>query len=295
MKILLIGGSGYIGSELNKFLSQNHKVKTVDLQWFGGDRSDYCINYRELTRKFIKDFDVIVLTAAHSSVPMCNNDPDGAIINNVTNFFDFIKNVSKNQKLIYASSSCVYIKSDISGAKEDDKLQPNDMLSFSKTTVDNYLAVTNPCEWYSLRFGSVNGWSDNFRDDLMINAMASNAIKNNCLSISNGDNYRPILGIKDLVRAVNQIIESSDDKRGIYNIASFNTNIRAVGNSISSIIGCESKEEKGVASYDFCINTEKFRNAYNFEFNETLETIVQSIVDNEETLLSKVFSKRIAK
>lgn len=292
-EILLIGGCGYIGSSLFDELSKTHNVISVDAEWFGRTvNSNFKCDYEYLEYDYIKKYDTVILTAAHSSVPMCNNDHKGAFNNNVVKFINFIQKLQPNQKFIHASSSCVYIKSDLNGAVETERLKPNDMLSFSKTTIDHYLEAFNPCEWYALRFGSVNGYSRNFRTDLMINAMTKNALIDNKLNISNGDNYRPILGMKDLVRAVKAIVESEEDKRGVYNVASFNVNIREVGNAIAKIIGCEVAEQEGGKSYDFCINTNKFKEAYAFEFKESLETIVQSIAENKQTLKQEIFPQR---
>jgi nucleoside-diphosphate-sugar epimerase len=293
MKILLVGGSGYIGSELRKKLKVKHEVTNVDMNLFGGDPTyPNQMDYGNLEDDFMEKFDVIILTAAHSSVPMCNGDPDGAFLNNVSSCYRFIRNIHPSQKLIYASSSCVYVETGERLAEETDKIEPVDMLSFSKSTIDNYLRAFNPCEWYSLRFGSVNGWSENFRTDLMINAMTLNAIKDGYLKVFNGDSYRPILGMKDLVRAVESIVDSKEDNRGIYNIASFNTNINTIANKISEITGCTIKEEQNTKSYNFRINSEKFKKTFNVDLVETPESIIKSIIENKEILTTRSFPLR---
>lgn len=293
MNILLVGGCGYIGSALFDRFRDKHSVWSCDLNLFGCNNSmNWCCNYNKLNKTDIEKFDVIILTAAHSSVPLCNEDHAGALQNNVYNFIDFVQKLNKNQKFIYASSSCVYVKTDLNGAVETDPLMPNDMLSFSKATVDQYMLTFNPCEYYGLRFGSVNGWSENFRSDLMINSMTVNGMKQRELHVSNGDNYRPILGMRDLVNAVTKIVESPEDKRGIYNLASFNTNIREVGNAVSDILECKVNETPGLGSYDFCINNDKFKKAFDFNFFDTVESIVTSIKDHQEEIFVKNFPAR---
>jgi nucleoside-diphosphate-sugar epimerase len=300
MRILCLGGCGYIGSRLRDELSKNHEIDCVDIGWFGinGDNNrkiNYKINYDDLSLLFARSFDAVILTAAHSSVPMCNEDHYGAFNNNVNNFIKLVNKLGKEQKFIYASSSCVYLSTNGRDAVEGDQLTPNDMLSFSKTTADQYLQAFNPCEWYALRFGSVNGYSVNYRTDLMINAMTLNGMKNGYLQVSNGDNYRPILGMEDLVRGVCAIVESKEDRRGVYNMASFNTRIGDVGDKVGSILGCEVKNIDGTPSYDFTISSEKFKKAFNFEFKETVESIVDSIVVHKEELISKKFPARKVK
>lgn len=295
MNILIIGGCGYIGGSLYNHFRDKYNVRSCDLNLFGCNNNlNWTSNYNSLKKCDIQFFDVIILTAAHSSVPLCNDDHAGALNNNIYNFLNFVQMLDKKQKFIYAGSSCVYVKSDINGSVETDYLYPNDMLSFSKTVIDQYMQTFNPCEYYGLRFGSVNGWSENFRTDLMINAMTTSALKNREVSVSNGDNYRPILGMKDLTRAVETIVESKEDKRGIYNVASFNTKIRSVGHSIANLLNCTVNEVAGSPSYDFCINTNKFQKTYGFEFKETLESIVESILNHQDVICSRCFPARKA-
>lgn len=293
MKILMIGGSGYIGSEIRKRLKIKHELTNIDLNLFGGELARQ-VSYEELESSFVQKFDTIILTAAHSSVPMCNNDPNGAFSNNVTSCYKFLKNIHQNQKLIYASSSCVYVETGDKNAEETDKTEPVDMLSFSKTTIDNYLRAFNPCEWYSLRFGSVNGWSENFRTDLMINAMTYNALKNGFLRVFNGESYRPILGMVDLVNSVEAIANNKNDNRGIYNIASFNTNINTIANTVSELTGCKIQKEQDIKSYNFCISSDKFLNTFKIKLEETPRSIINSILENKDTLLKTNFPLRIA-
>lgn len=293
MKILCIGGCGYIGSRLFEELSKAHDVTSVDVGWFGlYNKHNYKTNYNDLPTPFVQDFDAVILTAAHSSVPMCNEDKIGAIENNIDNFINLTRKLNKSQKFIYASSSCVYISTDGRDAVESDKLCPNDMLSFSKTTTDHYLACFNPCEWYALRFGSVNGYSANYRTDLMLNAMSLKGMKDGVLQVSNANNYRPILGMNDLVKGVRAIVESSDDKRGVYNMASFNTRIGDAASAVSEILKCEIDELPGNPSYDFTISSEKFSKAFDFTFVETVQSIVQSIANHKDELINKKFPAR---
>jgi nucleoside-diphosphate-sugar epimerase len=290
MKILCIGGSGYIGSELVDELSQSHSVESVDIGWFGVYGVQKQLDYNELSKDYLSSFDVVILTAAHSSVPMCNEDKKGAFQNNILNFKNLVEKLNPTQKFIYASSSCVYLTG--FDATENLGLIPNDMLSFSKTTTDNYLQAFNPCEWYALRFGSVNGFSKNFRTDLMINAMTLNGMASGSLKVFNGNNYRPILGMKDLTRGVRAIVENKEDKRGVYNMASFNVKIGDVAKEVSDTLGCSIEDTGTSPSYDFTINSSKFISALGFEFKETTRSIVEALQQNKNYLVENKFLAR---
>ena len=54
--ILIIGGCGYIGSELYNFLSTSYNVDTVDLEWYGNfiNKNNILGDYSDLSVEQIK-------------------------------------------------------------------------------------------------------------------------------------------------------------------------------------------------------------------------------------------------
>ena len=44
MKVLIIGGCGYVGSAIGKYLTDKHEVTNVDLEWFGNHSYAHTIN-----------------------------------------------------------------------------------------------------------------------------------------------------------------------------------------------------------------------------------------------------------
>lgn len=280
--ILLIGGCGYIGSALKKHLEKSNSVHTVDMEYFGNFNADKQSNFKTdydlLTKSYLDSFDVIVLTAANSSVQLCADLYD-TFDNNVTKFVNLLKKLDK-QKFIYASSSCVYVTSGDDEKNESCALNPMDGLTLTKTTIDHFAALSN-VEFYGLRFGSVNGWSPNTRLDLMINSMTFSALKTNQVNVFNGQVYRPILSINDLCRGVETIINSTEDKRGIYNLASFNENVTNIGKKVAQITESEFVDRGKTFTYDFKISSQKFIDTFNFEFTDNIESIVNSLIVNE--------------
>jgi nucleoside-diphosphate-sugar epimerase len=287
-KVLLIGGCGYIGSALYEKLNKKYQLDTVDLEWFGNFTNTTNIkeDFVNLTEEFLDRYDVIVFTAANSSVPLCKDVFD-TFDNNVAKFVSLVKKLNK-QKFIYASSSCVYVTSDNTEKVETDELNPLDGLTLSKTTIDHFMNLTN-IEYYGLRFGSVNGWAPNMRLDLMLNAMTISAKENSEVNVFNGHAHRPILSINDLCRAVETIIECKEDNRGIYNVASFNNNIMDIGKNIADYIGVKINDNGKNFTYDFKISSEKFIKQFDFKFTDTIQTIVESILSNSH---NKNWSKR---
>jgi nucleoside-diphosphate-sugar epimerase len=281
MKILIIGGCGYIGSALYHHLTEKLtiKVDTVDLEWFGNhlNHNNFCIDFRHLERAYLQRYDVIVVLAGHSSVPMCKDDRGSSFRNNVVNFVELLDKLDC-QKLIYASSSSIYGNThDIAAPENWERYDPKTFYDLQKQEID-YYAQLSDVESYGLRFGTVNGWSPNLRVDIMLNKMYQCALEDNEIFVFNKHIYRPILGIQDLVRAIEAIIRGGDH-RGIYNLASFNASVEEIANSINRVLGGGvTITDKGIApTYNFSISTKKFQETYDFEFRASVDTIVQSL------------------
>ncbi len=304
MKILIIGGSGYIGSSLVKYLnklniSNNnfYDITIVDTNWFGeyftpSDNIKLLLqDYNSLSSEFLNSFDTIILLAAHSSVSMCTIDPTYSMKNNVYNFINLCDKLdtfkkdkkdetSYNKKFIYMSSSSIYGDTNNELVNETCiNFNPKNEYDLEKWLIDKYISSYN-INYYGLRLGTVNGSSLNVRKDLMINAMVESAINNKQINITDGEKYRPILYINDLCRAINKII-SSNNNSGIYNLASFNDKIYNIGKRVSEIllIPLISIEDK-TTNYNFLISSKKFCDVYNFEFEGTIDIIVNNLRNN---------------
>ena len=279
-KILLIGGNGYIGSRLTHDLQHIYDIQSVDKCWFGKNLGfSNEIDYNLLTKDYIAKFDVIILLAGHSSVKMCQGEATSSWNNNVNNFIDLTHKLDKEQTLIYASSGSVY--GDTHSATNEDTVlifKPINNYDLTKYTIDT-IAQSMILKGYNiigLRFGTVNGWSPNVREELMLNAMTKNSIETGNIHINNKHIVRPILGIADISRAMDAIIKKPI--AGIFNLASFYDSVDGLSNQISSLLSSNINVQPDVAgAYDFTMDTTKFQRTFDFEFKETVNTIVDEL------------------
>lgn len=295
-KILLIGGNGYIGNRLYKDYSSKYKVTSLDICWFN-EPYPHTIqeDFNNKSEEFYLGFDIIILLAAHSSVKMCEGNTLDVYKNNVDNFIKLISKLKPHQKFIYASSSSVYGNAD--GSLVDEKyynFNPNNNYDISKHTIDLY-SPNFKCQYYGLRFGTVNGYSPITRNDIMINAMFHSAINENEIKLYIKDILRPILGISDLSRAIECIINTKENHSGIYNLASFNNTAEQIAYGVSKTTGIKVVEYETTSpiinaklqtkSYNFSINCDKFIKTFNFEFRETIESITKELLDNVDNII----------
>lgn len=291
-KILLIGGCGYIGSTLYQSLINRYEVDSVDMELYG----NFGVTNRILDYKYvefsntlnIEKYDAVILLAGNSSVKNSTNIIS-TLKNNVLNFCHLLNALDRDQIFIYASSSSVYGVNRL--ANEDCLLRtPQNYYDLSKQEIDNYAAISD--RWYyGLRFGTVNGFSINFRTDVMINSMFSSAVENNKVTVSNPEIMRPILGISDLCKAIKIILEKATyDNRGIYNLHSFNTTVEDVAKLFKEKENCEIEYSDVMKTgYDFSIDSTKFKKTFDFDFSETPQSIIQDLYMN---LGSMNFTKR---
>lgn len=281
-RILIIGGCGYVGSALYLFLKNlNYQVETVDLEWFGNyvNPDNVKEDFRYYDRAIYKNFDSIVLLAGHSSVPMCLHNMMPTFRNNVFNFVDLLTKLDSTQQFIYASSSSVYGSVGEFEATEDwNDYKPTNHYDLSKKEIDMYAALSG-MNYYGLRMGTVNGPSPNFRNDIMINKMYYTAWLSRGIDVVNPQIYRPILGITDFCRAVVAILEGPMAP-GVYNIASMNVTVSEIASAVSTAVGVPAYYKGTTPAYNFSIDTGKFRKTFNFEFIDTVDSIVEGIKAN---------------
>lgn len=279
-QILIIGGCGYLGSRLFEYLKKKkYYVDTVDLEWFGNTSNPNNIkkNYRFLSARFLKKYNTIILLAGNSSIPMSEKKMLHTFRNNVINFLYLLDKIG-SQKFIYASSSSVYGSTRKNEVTEEyDRYIPTNYYDLSKKEID-YYAHLSKVNYFGLRMGTVCGYSPNLRVDVMINKMFESAMNNKEITIFNKDFYRPILGIEDFCRAINVIIRKNKPS-GIYNLASFNMTIEKIAKKVARKVGKTkiTVVGKNLTYYNFSVNTKKFEETFNFEFKDSVDTILKSL------------------
>ena len=307
--LLIIGGFGFIGSYLVDKLTKDYpeyNITVVDPNYYGMikfDKSVHCLKNKiqDLPKTFFTEFNIIILLGGQGSASN-NKNLLNVIDNNIRNFSYIISNITCNQKFIYASSSSVYGKTDNKEVDENyDSFIPYNYYDWSKESIDQLTKIeldkNKDLQIYGLRFGTVNGFSRNFRNDVMINSMVYNSIKNGKIFVTNHQINRPILGINDLYNAVMLIIKKGNSNNsGIYNLNSFNSTVGEIGDTVSKIVNVpiktKTQDDKNCNSYpvinfklsstayDFKINSNKFIKEFDFTFNDTLSSITQDILDN---------------
>jgi UDP-glucose 4-epimerase len=278
MKVLLIGGNGYIGSKVSlmlerkkiEFLSVDNLIRDIEVK----NKNLTVASYSNLDQDFLKDYSECIFLAGHSSVQMSLNDEIGAFNNNFLDLIELRKRFKG--RFIYASSGSVYSRIEPELCNEDSPTAvPDNMYDYTKIAFDNYLRMSS-LQGIGLRFGTVNGWSQSLRPDLMINYMFNSAKKDNQVNVLNLDSFRPILFIDDLVNGIEKILESKITD-GIFNMCSFNLSIGEIAREVAKLMDVELIVKKDTSTYNFMMQNSKFETSFNYKFEGSINNIIESL------------------
>jgi nucleoside-diphosphate-sugar epimerase len=264
-RILLIGGSGYIGSYLAPRLrSDGYSVDICDLGWRGhpGASPDLYCNYASLTRDQLRGYSTVLWFAGHSSVAMAVADPLEALRNNCTDLTALCERLTPGTRLIYASTASLY--STFGGsqpplASEDDViLADGNAYDISKFCFD-YIARTFFKDVVGLRLGTVCGWSPNLRRELVFNAMNLSAMEEGVVRVANASSCRSLLFLDDLLKSVRACIHLDGPPPKIFNLASATLTIGELAERIAGYYGVPILKLADSTSYSFRLDTRRAR------------------------------------
>jgi nucleoside-diphosphate-sugar epimerase len=256
-KILLTGSSGFLGSRLKIYLQKHHyDVTTCDIRDPNEPKS-----YENLV---ISSFDFIIHLAAHSTVALCEQDPEGAWQNNVANFKNLLENLKSDQTIIYASSASVYGSNPGVSIESSALRMPIKQYDLTKILGDLIAenSISKQKNVIGLRFGTLSGSSPNSNTKVVTAAMSDSAIKTGVINCINPKVRRGLLFLEDLERAILLIIKNPI--KGIYNLNSINSNIGAIAEEIASPLNAKIiiMEDLAQTFYDFHMSSSKFISTY---------------------------------
>lgn len=268
MRVLITGSHGYIGSYLCQKLQLKHTIIPVDIQY------QYWLSYQHLSRACMEEADAVIHLASHSNVAACEANPDGAIRNNFLNFVDFHDRLCEGQIFIYASSGSVY--NGILDAREGSSpilSFPMSTYDITKAAADAYVISQCRPSTFGLRMASVSGASQE-EGVSIINAMVKSVRERKIVRIQNPTVEKSILGLNDLCRAILRILERPSG-RGVYNLESFRQPTFHIGKCVAERFNVPFEvEDQATPHYSYTMNCQKFRDEFEFHFQDDIGSIL---------------------
>ncbi len=251
-KILLAGGAGYIGTELCKrLLKLDYKVTVIDDLWFGNNLDPKVELIKkdlfQVSQTELKGFDTVIFLAGVSNDPMAEFSPSENFIQNAAcpAYLAYESKRAGVKRFIYASSCSVYGYTVDELYEESAPTTCGYPYGISKLQGENGVMqlVDKNFSGISLRQGTVCGYSDRMRFDLVVNTMFKNAITLGEITVNNPSIWRPIYHIQDACSAYIRAIQAPDNISGIFNVASDNYTLGQIGDIVSAEMSKNLKKE----------------------------------------------------
>jgi len=235
-KVLVTGGSGYIGSELIPHLLQKgYAVRNLDLNLYG-NAGEVALHKAEAWPEWEKRYEFIsgdirnpeiahqAMSGVQSVIHLAgiSNDPTGELDEQLTRQVNFdavgmwvsVAREMGVERFIHASSSSVY------GYKAEEKitetLEPNPLSHYARYKLLSEWVVRAASApdfvTVSLRPATVCGASARQRFDLTVNKLAVDAIRKGVITVHGGAQRRPNVAMTDMVRIYGLLLEAPAEK-----------------------------------------------------------------------------------
>jgi len=249
MKILLTGGCGYIGTSLTReLLAQGHVVKVVDIQWFGNyvephpNLTVVQDDIRNASSWDLRGFDVVMHLANVANDPCSDlNSKLNWEVNALASMF-LVERAIKDgvPQFIFASSGSVYGVKEEPEVTEDLDLVP--ISDYNKTKMVServLLSYQDRIHMQIVRPATVCGYSPRMRLDLSVNMLTMQALANGKITVFGGDQTRPNIHIRDMIRVYLHFLAKGKEVSGVYNAGFENISILQIAETVTQTIPAE--------------------------------------------------------
>jgi len=292
--ILVIGGLGYIGSELvYDLLKSNQKVSVLDCAMYGDivakkfssfPNFSFTKGYASdviLLGKLLKENSKVVHLAGLVGDPACAlSEKDSRYFNiKTTNIIKDLCFEYEVQRLIFASSCSVFGKTD-KLCFENSPVNPVSL--YAKTKLDSEIELLeSKIDTKILRFSTIFGPSERLRFDLVVNLFIAQAYFDKNITVFGGDQIRPFLHVKDAANSLKNFLNYKiTNTQDIFNIGfdELNYTINEIAKLIEkNVPGCSiTLSNISNDNRNYAVSFNKYKNLFpNEKFFNILDSIKQ--------------------
>ena len=248
MKVLVVGGAGYIGSSVSRRLwEQGCDVTVLDLLLFGGeslipligkDRFTLVqgdLRNDDLLAKTVAEHDAVILLAAIVGEPACNRDPETAMDTNLHGARKVLAAAHKAgvKRFVFSSTCSNYgVSSEKGLVNEDAPLQPLSTYSESKVAAElDILAAAGESFFPTvLRFSTAFGVSARMRFDLLVSDFTLAAMRDKKLVVYGEQFWRPFVHVEDIATCVHTVLtaDAADVSGEVFNVGANHNNTQKI-------------------------------------------------------------------
>lgn len=305
-KVLVIGGAGYLGVVLvEQLLSLGYPVKILDSFIYGKKPVEHLrtnplveiiegdIRNVESVSESIKNVHSVILLAAVVGDPASKARPEQTVDTNylAAQAISTACKLNGVEKFVYASTCSVY---GMGESVLDENAELNPVSLYAKTKISSEKSIMHMSDSNFrptiMRMSTLYGYSPRMRFDLVVNTMTMTAFSEKQIKVLGGQQWRPLIHVKDAAGAYIKVLESENARGKIYNVGSEEQNYRIieVGQMIhDSLKGVAlNTESTSTDARDYRVSFKKIQTELGFSVNET-------IAGASKLIYSKLESKEI--
>ena len=296
-RIILCGGSGYIGTKLTEVLLEktDYHLVIIDRLDFKLD-SDFKSKFYDSDRvefhqKDIRDLnfmnqqirkgDYVVNLAALVGEPLCKIKPEEAIEVN----FEAAKNLAdlckeKNITKFIQLSTCSNYGQAKEMVGEDGELFPTSLYAETKVNLEKYL-IQNISNATVLRCATAYGLSvGRMRFDLLVSDFIKEAWLEKQINVFMPEVHRPIVHVSDISDAILLCIEHEGILSRVYNVGSSIQNYtkRQIAEKVSDRLNVPLNIVEKEDKRDYIVNFDRIKNELNFSTKFLAEDGIEEMV-----------------
>ena len=280
--VLIVGGAGYVGGWLtDKAMEAGHNVRVFDLLLY----EDLYLKEVDFVHGNVLDpdslgphlewADAVIWLAAMVGDGACALDADLTRAINVESLRWLTQHFGG--RIVFLSTCSVYGAQD-GLLTEDSPLSPLSLYAETKRDAEALLAGTDSIIF---RLGTIYGVSDThsrIRMDLVLNLLTVKAILYGRLSVFGGDQYRPLLHVRDVAEAVVPTLFT--DLTGTFNLHSENVTIRDLAERVRQYepeVLIDYTEVPFQDARNYRVSSQKAKDAFGFKPLLTIEDGIEQI------------------
>jgi nucleoside-diphosphate-sugar epimerase len=288
MNILITGGCGYVGTVLTEtLLKDGHKITVIDTQWFGNHLKEHpnLINIKGDIRNIesinFEKIDTILHLANIANDPAVELNPTLSWEVNVLAAQQLADKAIRNgvKHFVYASSGSVYGVKDEPQVTEDLSLVPISVYNKTKMVAERVLlSYKDKMQVHCIRPATVCGMSPRMRLDVSVNMLTFQALKNDKITVFGGDQTRPNIHMKDMVRVYQHFVNNSKIESGCYNAGFENISILQIAEMVKNKLGAEIIVSESNDPRSYRQNSDKLLNT-GFKQEYGVDYAINEIID----------------
>jgi nucleoside-diphosphate-sugar epimerase len=299
-KIVVTGGSGYLGSHVTRaLLDAGDHVRVLDPELFGGGLGDLDGDPRlQVLRGDVRSVadlarvargaDAIVHLAAVVGDAACRLDPDYTWTTNVeaTKLVVDVCRRFEIPRLVFASTCSVYGAADDLVLNEGSVQRPVSLYARSKIESEAIcLAAASEIPAVScLRMATLYGLSPRMRFDLVVNIMTARALRDGAITVFGGAQWRPLVHAADAAAAFVLALDAPAElvSGQVFNVGSDDQNFRILdlGQRIAAAMGGASIDTREPSTEDlrnYRVSFAKIAHHLGYRTSRTIEHATDEI------------------